>query len=90
MKGRVTLTRPPESRRRRAPLPTIELAPARILLPTPREQVLVPDRPSRGCPELGAAPAPREGLGPEGQADWLLGLLILIPIYVALEVSRWL
>ncbi len=63
-------------------LPAIDLPPARIMLPTP------PVEPGRERSELGVAPAPREGLGPEGQVDWLLQSLMLGAVWIALTVLR--
>lgn len=72
-------------------LPEIELPPAKIMLPTPPVKAVDPGRPRKVRSPLGVAPAPREGLGPEGQDDgWLLSGGLLVVVWLAMELHRWL
>lgn len=72
------------------PLPAIDLPPARIMLPTPPVEAVEPGRPRKVRSPLGVAPSPREGLGPEGESDWLLSGGLWVLLSVAMWVWRWL
>lgn len=72
-------------------LPAIDLPPARVTLPTPPVKAVEPGRPRKVLSPLGAAPAPREGLGPEGEDDgWLLAGGLWLLLGIAVELHRWL